>query len=103
MDRVSRHGSCPSLAYPCIHHLTIVRLTVQKDLNKQYKFVLRLFHNARRRLDNTNDPEEQKHVLLAPGRQALDYHAARMILSGKKKPPTSGGEVYSVMNSVIPG
>ena len=34
--------------------------TAEKDLIKQYEFMLRLFQSARRRLDATRDPEEQR-------------------------------------------
>jgi len=49
--------------------------TAEKDLIKQYEFMLRLFQSARRRLDTTDDPEEQRQILQALGDSALDEHA----------------------------
>lgn len=49
--------------------------TAEKDLIKQYEFMQRLFKSARRRLDDTNDPQEQRLILKALGDSALDEHA----------------------------
>ena len=49
--------------------------TAEKDLIKQYEFMLRLFQGARRRLDETDDTEEQRQILKALGDSALDEHA----------------------------
>ncbi len=49
--------------------------TAERDLVKQYEFMLRLFQSARRRLDMTGDPEEQRRILKALGDAALDEHA----------------------------
>jgi hypothetical protein len=49
--------------------------TAEKDLVNQYEFMLRLFQSARRRLDMTHDPEEQRRILRALGDAALDEHA----------------------------
>jgi hypothetical protein len=49
--------------------------TAEKDLIKQYEFMLRLFQSARRRLDDTGDKEEQRQILKALGDSALDEHA----------------------------
>jgi hypothetical protein len=54
--------------------------TAEKDLIKQYEFMLRLFENARRRLDNTDDPTEQRQILQALGGSALDEHAEWILM-----------------------
>jgi hypothetical protein len=54
--------------------------TAEKDLIKQYEFMLRLFQNARRRLDNTDDPTEQRQILQALGGSALDEHAEWILM-----------------------
>jgi len=54
--------------------------TAEKDLIKQYEFMLRIFQNARRRLDNTSDPIEQRQILVALGGSALDEHAQWILM-----------------------
>ncbi len=54
--------------------------TAEKDLIKQYEFMLRLFRNARRRLDATDDPQEQRQILRALGGSALDEHAEWILM-----------------------
>jgi hypothetical protein len=54
--------------------------TAEKDLIKQYEFMLRLFENARRRLDGTSDAEEQRQILQALGGSALDEHAEWILM-----------------------
>jgi hypothetical protein len=54
--------------------------TAEKELIKQYEFMLRIFHNAHRRLDNADDIAEQRQVLLALGGSALDEHAEWILL-----------------------
>lgn len=54
--------------------------TAEKDLVKQYEFMLRLFQSARRRLDMTRDPEEQRRILKALGDAALDEHADWLLM-----------------------
>ncbi len=54
--------------------------TAEKDLIKQYEFMLRLFQNARRRLDNTDDPQEQRQILQALGGAALNEHAEWILM-----------------------
>jgi hypothetical protein len=54
--------------------------TAEKDLIKQYEFMLRLFQNARRRLDNTDDSREQRQILQALGGAALDEHAEWILM-----------------------
>ncbi len=49
--------------------------TAEKDLIKQYEFMLRLFQCARRRIDKAGTPGEKRRVLKALGDAALDEHA----------------------------
>lgn len=52
----------------------------EKELIKQYEFMLRIFRNARRRLDNTDDPDEQRLILRALGGSALDEHSEWILM-----------------------
>ncbi len=52
----------------------------EKELIKQYEFMYRLFENARRRLDETDDAEEQRLILQALGGSALDEHAEWILM-----------------------
>ncbi len=54
--------------------------TAEKDLIKQYEFMSRLYGNARRRLDSTDDEEEQRMILRALGGSALDEHAEWILM-----------------------
>ncbi|MGB5208882.1 MAG: hypothetical protein WBP60_00035 [Gammaproteobacteria bacterium] len=54
--------------------------TAEKDLIKQYDFMFRIFENARRRLDRTDDPVEQRLILQALGGSALDEHAEWLLM-----------------------
>ena len=46
-----------------------------KELIKQYRFMQRIFGNARTALDATPDPDEQREILRALGEAALAEHA----------------------------
>ena len=54
--------------------------TAEKELIKQYEFMLRIFHNARRRLDHAADSTEQRQILRALGGSALDEHAEWILM-----------------------
>ena len=54
--------------------------TAEKELIKQYEFMLRIFYNARRRMKNAEDIAEQRQVLLALGGSALDEHAEWILM-----------------------
>ncbi|MGH8168043.1 MAG: hypothetical protein ACREQ1_12445 [Woeseiaceae bacterium] len=54
--------------------------TAEKELIKQYEFMLRIFHNARRRLENAEDAAEQRQILRALGGSALDEHAQWILM-----------------------
>lgn len=49
--------------------------TATKELIKQYEFMLRIFDNAHRRLQQAAGVEEQRQILSALGRSALDEHS----------------------------
>ena len=54
--------------------------TAEKELIKQYEFMLRIFHNARRRLENADDDAERRQILRALGGSALDEHAQWILM-----------------------
>lgn len=54
--------------------------TAEKELIKQYEFMLRIFHNAERRLRNAEGIAEQRQILLALGGSALDEHAEWILM-----------------------
>jgi len=54
--------------------------TAEKDLIKQYDFMYRLFENARLRLDEAGDTDEQRLILRALGDSALDEHAQWILM-----------------------
>jgi len=54
--------------------------TAEKELIKQYEFMLRIFRNARRRLNSSVDVAEKRQVLLALGGSALDEHAEWILM-----------------------
>jgi hypothetical protein len=54
--------------------------TAEKDLIKQYEFMLRIFRNAHRRLGKAESPAEQRQILMALGGSALDEHAEWILM-----------------------
>jgi hypothetical protein len=70
--------------------------TAEKELIKQYEFMLRIFHNARRRLDNASDVTEQRQVLQALGGSALDEHAEWILMHRDRSPDQS--EIWRMGN-----
>lgn len=70
--------------------------TAEKELIKQYEFMLRIFHNARRRLDNAVDATEQRQVLLALGGSCLDEHAQWILMHRDRSPDQ--GEIWRMGN-----
>jgi fatty-acid desaturase len=63
--------------------------TAEKELIKQYEFMLRIFQNAERRLDDAEDNGERRQILTALGGSALDEHA-EWILTQRERTPTEG-------------
>ena len=60
-----------------------------KELIKQYRFMYRLFMNAKRQLDMARTDEERRDVLRALGEAALDEHA-EWILMHRERPLEHG-------------
>jgi hypothetical protein len=58
--------------------------TAEKELIKQYEFMLRVFHNSKRRLDGAEDDAERYQILTALGGSCLDEHA-QWILKHREK------------------
>ena len=56
-----------------------------KELIKQYRFMHRLFSNARERLDETTTDDQKRAILRALGEAALDEHA-EWILMHRERP-----------------
>lgn len=54
--------------------------TAEKELIKQYEFMLRVFHNAKRRLDGAQDDNERQQILRALGGSCLDEHAEWILM-----------------------
>ena len=52
----------------------------EKELIKQYEFMLRVFHNAKRRLDGADDDVERRQILRALGGSCLDEHAEWILM-----------------------
>jgi hypothetical protein len=70
--------------------------TAEKELIKQYEFMLRIFHNAHRRLENTTDGTEQRQILLALGGSCLDEHAEWILMHRDRSPDQS--EIWRMSN-----
>jgi FtsH-binding integral membrane protein len=54
--------------------------TAEKELIKQYEFMLRIFYNASRRLDDTSTDSERRQIIRALGGSALDEHAEWILM-----------------------
>ena len=52
----------------------------EKELIKQYEFMLRVFYNAKRRLDSADDEAERRQILRALGGSCLDEHAEWILM-----------------------
>jgi hypothetical protein len=69
----------------CVLLLVGVRLayaksTAESELLKQYEFMHRIFHNARRRIDAAETEDEQRRVLKILGDAALEEHAEWILM-----------------------
>ena len=49
--------------------------TATKELIKQYEFMLRIYDNAHKRIQQARNQEEQRLILSALGQSALDEHS----------------------------
>lgn len=63
--------------------------TADKELVKQYRFMHRIFSNARRRLDAAASDAERRGILRALGDASLDEHT-EWILMHRERPPEHG-------------
>jgi hypothetical protein len=54
--------------------------TAEKELIKQYEFMMRIFLNVCRRLDHAHDDSERRQILRALGGSALDEHAEWILM-----------------------
>jgi hypothetical protein len=54
--------------------------TAEKELIKQYEFMLRVFHNAKRRIDGAEDDHERHQILRALAGSCLDEHAEWILM-----------------------
>jgi hypothetical protein len=54
--------------------------TAERELIKQYEFMLRVFHNSKRRLDAAQDDSEKRQILQALGGSCLDEHAEWILM-----------------------
>ncbi len=54
--------------------------TAEKELIKQYDFMLRVFYNSKRRLDSAEDDAERRQILQALGGSCLDEHAEWILM-----------------------
>jgi hypothetical protein len=70
--------------------------TAEKELIKQYEFMLRIFLNARRRIDHAGDATERRQVLQALGGSALDEHAEWILMHRDRSPDQS--EIWRLGN-----
>jgi hypothetical protein len=61
----------------------------EKELIKQYRFMARIFSNARRQLDAAADDDQRREILKALGNAALDEHA-EWILMHRERPLEHG-------------
>jgi hypothetical protein len=56
------------------------KATAEAELIKQYEFMHRIFHNARRRIDATDSDDERRRVLKILGDAALEEHSEWLLL-----------------------
>ncbi|HEX5789223.1 MAG TPA: hypothetical protein VFY03_13655, partial [Woeseiaceae bacterium] len=54
--------------------------TAERELIKQYEFMLRVFENARRRLNGADDDAERRQIIRALGGSCLDEHAEWILM-----------------------
>ena len=58
--------------------------TGEQELIKQYEFMLRIFSNARRRLNNADSNKERRQILRALGGSCLDEHAQWILMNRER-------------------
>jgi hypothetical protein len=60
-----------------------------RELVRQYSFMQRIFASARRMLDDAQDMDEQRRILLALGEAALSEHAEWTLMHRERPLPNS--------------
>ena len=60
------------------------KATAEAELIKQYEFMGRIFHNARRRLDEAEDDAARRAILKAMGDAALEEHAQWILMNRER-------------------
>lgn len=66
--------------------------TAEKELIKQYKYMLDIFNNADRRLIQATDESEKRQILLALGQLALNEHSDWMLMHRERS--LDEGEIW---------
>jgi hypothetical protein len=69
---------------------SLAQKKAEKELIKQYRFMHRIFSNARRQLSLAGSDEDRRDILKAVGQAALDEHA-EWILMHRERPLELGG------------
>ena len=57
----------------------------RRELIRQYRFMQRIFSSARAALDRTQDPVEQREILLSLGDAALTEHAEWTLMQRERQ------------------
>ncbi len=70
-------------------HEAYVHKKADKELIRQYSFMQRMFGSAKRLLDDTTDPGEQRRILVALGEAALTEHAEWSLVHRERPLPRS--------------
>ena len=60
--------------------LSYAKSTAEAELIKQYDFMHRIFHNARRRIDAAETDDEKRRVLRILGDAALEEHSEWILM-----------------------
>ncbi len=66
--------------------------TAEKELIKQYQYMLGIFNNADRRLIQATDESEKRQILLALGQLALNEHSDWMLMHRERS--LDEGEIW---------
>jgi len=64
--------------------------TAERELIKQYEFMLRIFANASKRLAESDTDDQRREVLMALGSSALDEHAQWLLMHRERSLDQSG-------------
>ncbi|MCH8943901.1 MAG: hypothetical protein IH910_03850 [Proteobacteria bacterium] len=64
------------------------------ELIKQYEFMFRIFSNARRRIDATDNDEEKRRILHVLGDAALGEHAQWILMNRERS--LEQGEIFQM-------